>query len=164
MNLYYSNSASKSMESNAKTPHSVRSRAWRGAMIAAVGVFVSLGMAGSVGAAGLACNANFSIKNEKNEAVKVLSLIYKVDGKDHTEGLSNKKLAPGEDHTWKNQSLGKLAEGNAMEMIRIEYQNDTSGEGKLLSDPWGPAVKTIWFRSEVEGDCTKGRTYTLKIP
>ena len=51
-----------------------------------------------------------------------------------------------------------------MEKIRIEYRNDTSGEGKIISDPWGPAVKTIWFTTEVEGDCKNDRTYELRIP
>ena len=162
MNSYYSHSASN-IESGAGTPRPVRSRASQALGMAAVGIIVSLGMAGNVGAGGLACDANFKITNEKSKAVKVLSLIYQVEGKEHTEGLSNRKLSSGEDHTWKNQSLGKLAEHNAMEKIRIEYRNDTSGEGKI-SSPWGPAVKTIWFTEEIAGDCTNNRTYELRIP
>lgn len=162
MNSYYSHSASN-MESGASTSCPVRNRAWRGFGIAAIGIIVSLSRAGNVGAGGLACDANFKIMNEKSKAVKVLSLIYQVEGKEHTEGLSNRKLSSGEDHTWKNQSLGKLAAHNAMEKIRIEYRNDTSGEGKI-SSPWGPAVKTIWFTEEVAGDCTNNRTYELRIP
>jgi hypothetical protein len=136
---------------------------WQCATIAAVGVVISLNMAGNADAGGLACDANFKITNEKSKAVKVLSLIYQVEGKEHTEGLNNRKLSSGEDHTWKKQSLGKLAEHNAMEKIRIEYRNDTSGEGKI-SAPWGPAVKTTWFTTEVAGDCTNDRTYELRIP
>ena len=162
MNSHYSNSTSNT-KSGAIAPHSVPSRVWQGATIAAVGIIVSLSMAGNVGAGGLACDANFKITNEKSKAVKVLSLIYQVEGKEHTEGLSNRKLSSGEDHTWKNQSLGKLAEHNAMDKIRIEYRNDTSGEGKI-SSPWGPAVKTVWFTTEVAGDCTNDRTYELRIP
>lgn len=162
MNSYYSNSTSHTV-SSATTPNSVRSRGWQGAVIAAVGVVVSLGMAGNIGAAGLAYKPDFKITNDKSKAVKVLSLIYQVAGKEHTEGLSNRKLASEEESVWRTQSLGKLAEGNAMEKIRIEYRNDTSGEGKI-SDPWGPAVKTIWFTAEVAGDCTNDRTYGLRIP
>ena len=162
MNSYYSYSTSNT-KPGALAPHSVVCRVWQGATIAAVGVVISLSMAVNAGAGGLACDANFKITNEKSKAVKVLSLIYQVEGKEHTEGLSNRKLSSGEEHTWKKQSLGKLAEHNAMEKIRIEYRNDTSGEGKI-SDPWGPAVKTIWFTTEVAGDCTNDRTYELRIP
>lgn len=162
MNTSYWHSTSNT-KSGTIALHSVPSRMWHGATIAAVGMALSLSMVGNVGAAGLACDANFKITNEKSKAVKVLSLIYQVEGKEHTEGLSNRKLSSGEDHTWKKQSLGKLAEHNAMEKIRVEYRNDTSGEGKI-SDPWGPSVKTIWFTTEVAGDCTKDRTYELRIP
>ena len=104
--------------------------AWQGLGLAAVGIIVSLSMAGNAGAGGLACDANFKITNEKSKAVKVLSLIYQVEGKEHTEGLSNRKLSSREDHTWKNRSLGKLAEHNPMEKIRIEYRNDSERRGE----------------------------------
>lgn len=162
MNSYHWNSLSNT-KSGATAPHFVRSLVFQGVVMAAVGAVISLAMAGNIGAAGLACKPNFKITNNKSRAVKVLSLIYQAGGNDHTEGLSNRKLAPGEDHTWNNQSLGKLAENNAMEKIRIEYRNDTSGEGKI-SSPWGPAEKTIWFTEEVAGDCTNDRTYELRIP
>lgn len=162
MNSYYSNSTSNTKSGSIARP-SVVCHVWQGAIIAAGGVVLSLSMAGNAGAGGLGCDANFKITNEKSKAVKVLSLIYQVKGKEHTEGLSNRKLSSGEEHTWKNQSLGKLAEHNAMEKIRIEYRNDTSGEGKI-SSPWGPAEKTIWFTEEVAGDCTNDRTYDLRIP
>lgn len=122
-----------SYHSNSNTLHSVRNRAWRDAAMAAVGVVVSFSMAGSIGASGLACKPNFKITNDKSKAVKVLSLIYQVEGKDFTEGLSNRKLSSGEESMWKTQSLGKLAEHNAMEKIsdRISKRHERRRENQL---------------------------------
>lgn len=137
------------------------SRVCRGLSAAVIAVPLVAGIGSMADAAKLACKPDVQVTNGKTKAIKVLRFGYKdADGKDRTEGLDNKKLASGEEETWKNQKLQHVAEGNPISDIRIEYRDDTSGEGKP-SDPWGPAKWTAWYTQT--GDCTDSRVYKVEV-
>lgn len=143
--------------------HQVHARVFRGAVMAILGLALSFGVVANAGAANLACKPSFEITNGKDTAVKVLALYYTDgNGSDYKEGLDNKKLSGGEKETWKSVKLQHMAEGNPIGSIRVEYRNDTSGQG-APSSPWGEAVKTVWFKQDGT-DCTDGKTYEITIP
>jgi len=121
----------------------------------------SLGLAGNVHAANLACKPDVKVTNNKPSAIKVLRFGYKdASGAISMEGLDNKKLSKNETEEWKSQKLQDVAEGTVVSAIRVEYKNDTSGQGSP-SDPWSSATWTIWYTQT--GDCTNSRTYTVKV-
>ena len=119
------------------------------------------------GAESLKCKAAVEVFNDKPTAIKVLRFAYKTpDGncssKDGcNEGLSNKTLAPGESHTWPQQTLGKVAEGNPIDAVAVEYKDDTSGQ-KSPSDPWGKAHWSDWHLKPGD-DCKDGHTYKVHV-
>ena len=128
----------------------------------AVVVAVSFGIAPDTGAANLACKPDIEVTNLNDKAIKVLRFQYKDGGGgNHTEGLGNKKLSPGETETWKSQKLQDVAEGNRIQEIRVEYRNDASGQSEPISDPWGPAEWTAWFPQT--GDCKDYTDYHIKV-
>jgi hypothetical protein len=144
-----------------KVSHSMIRRACSGLVTAVIALAVSFSSPTDVGAAKLACKPDVKVKNKESRAIKVLRFGYKADGEDRAEGLDNKKLAPGEEETWKTQKLQHVAEGNPILEIRIEYRRDTSGDGKGISDPWGKATWTEWYPQT--GDCTDGRDYQVEV-
>ncbi|MDH5348685.1 MAG: hypothetical protein OEY60_14615 [Nitrospira sp.] len=125
-----------------------------------VALALSFGTASQASAAKLACKPDIKVKNEKPWAIKVLSIDYKHDnGEIDTEGLANKKLSRNETEEWKNQKLQHVAAGNPITGIRVEYRDNTSGQGKPR-DPWGAARKTVFYGQS--GDCTNSTTYTIE--
>lgn len=150
------------VQSRSNVRHPARDHVYQSLVMASIGLFVSFGIAAHVHAAKVDCKPDFEITNGKAKAVKVLSLVYTDSGgNDFTEGLDNKKLSAGEKDTWKSVKLQHVYENNLVKSIRVEYRNDTSGE-KKPSDPWGPAVKTIWFAQS--DNCTDSRVYKITIP
>ena len=150
------------VQSRSNVRHPARDHVYHSLVMATIGFVVSFGIAAQVHAAEVDCKPDFEITNGKAKAVKVLSLVYTDSGgNDFTEGLDNKKLSAGEKDTWKSVKLQHVYENNLVKSIRVEYRNDTSGE-KKPSDPWGPAVKTIWFAQS--GNCTDSRVYKITIP
>jgi hypothetical protein len=125
-----------------------------------------IGFAPGAGAETLKCKAHVEVFNEKPTAIKVLRFAYQTpdgacDSKNGcNEGLSNRKLAPGETYTWPEQTLGNVAAGNPVSAVAVEYQDDTSGV-KNPSDPWGKAHWTYWFLKP--GDCKDGHTYKIHV-
>jgi len=119
------------------------------------------------GAENLKCQAAVEVFNDKPTAIKVLKFAYQTpDGTCNSkdgcnEGLSNKKLAPGESATWPLQTLDKVAEGNPIKAVAVEYQDDTSGQ-KSLSDPWGKAHWSYWHLKPGD-DCKDGHTYKVHV-
>jgi hypothetical protein len=115
----------------------------------------------------LKCEAGVEVFNDKTTAIKVLRFAYKTpDGQCKSkdgcnEGLSNKKLAPGESATWPLQTLGNVAEGNPVNAVAVEYQDDTSGQ-KSPSDPWGKAHWSNWHLKP-GNDCKDGHTYKVHV-
>lgn len=150
------------VESHSNVRHPARDHVFHRLIMATVWFVASFGIAAHVDAAKVDCKPDLEITNGKAKAVKVLSLVYTDSGgNEFNEGLDNKKLSPGETEQWKSVKLQHVYEDNAITKIRIEYRNDTSGE-KKPSDPWGPAVKTIWF--DQSGVCKDSRTYKITIP
>lgn len=150
------------VQSRSNVRHPARDHVYHSLVMATIGFVLSFGIAAQVHAAKVDCKPDFVITNGKATAVKVLSLVYKDSGgNDFTEGLDNKKLSAGETDTWKSVKLQHVYENNFIQKIRVEYRNDTSGENKP-SDPWGPAVKTIWF--DQTDNCTDSRVYKITIP
>lgn len=164
MNTYHEHCA-PSVEPNFNLDHAVYGRMRRSLVMAAVGLVVSFGVAANASAQSLACKVDFKLTNEKSTAIKVVSIIYETDEKEFTEGLDNKKLSSGETDTWKTVKLQNVAAGNPITRFRIQYRNDTSGQGKP-SSPWGPVVKTVYLDNNGEGygDCFNDRTYELAVP
>jgi hypothetical protein len=120
---------------------------------------LSFGFVSVAAAADLACHPDVKVTNKKPIAIKVLRFSYTADG-DFNEGLANKKLSPGESHTWKSQKLQGVAVGNSISATKIEFKDDTSG-AKSLSDPWGPPK---WSKSFPQGgDCKDTSTYVQVI-
>ena len=141
---------------------SMNVRLCSGLITAVVTLVMSFGFAPNAGAATLACKPDVKVKNKESRAIKVLRFGYRdANGKDQTEGLDNRKLAPEEEETWKSQKLQHIAEGNPISEIRIEYRRDTSGEGKGSSDPWGKATWTDWYPQT--GDCTDSKDYKVEV-
>ncbi len=157
----YQEHCAPSVEPNFNLDHPGHGRMRRGLVMAAVGLVVSLGVAANASADRLACKVDFELTNEKPKAIKVVSIIYETGGKEFTEGLDNKKLSSGEMDEWKTVTLQHVAANNPITRFRIEYRNDTSGQGKP-SSPWGPVVKTVYIKAD--GDCFDGRTYKLAVP
>ena len=132
----------------------VARRAHRGGIILAT---LALLAATNAGAASLACKPDIKFKNLRATALKVVQFGYKdEDGDVHSEGLANKKLARDEDHTWNNQKLQHVAEGNPVTAIRFRLRDDTSGQSSP-SSPWGNRYWTMWYTRS--GDCTDSTTY-----
>lgn len=159
----YKKQYAPSVEPNIRHHHFVHGRMCRGLVMAAVGLVVSFGVAANASADSLKCKVDFKLTNEKSTAVKVVSIIYEADQKEHTEGLDNKKLSAGEMDIWKTVTLQEVAAGNPITRFRIQYRNDTSGQGKP-SSPWGPVVKTVYLKPVNGGDCFDGRVYELAVP
>jgi len=141
-------------------------RAGRALVAAAATLAASLAMVlaapSSAGAKSLACNIKLLVKNGKARAIKVTRFAYKdAGGKDYNEGLANKKLSPGEEEHWDNQRLENVAEGNQVAAIRVEYEDDTSGEGGWPGSPWGKAKWSTWVSQS--GDCKDDRAYTFEV-
>jgi hypothetical protein len=119
----------------------------------------AVGVAASASAhASLKCKPDISVNNNKTHAIKVLRVEYTTGGKAYNEGLANKTLARNtsgldDQHTWKSQTLPKVAVGNPITATRIEYKEDNSGSG----DGFGPARWSGSFAHT--GDCSNSRTY-----
>ena len=82
-----------------------------------------------------------------------------------TERLDNKKLSGGEPDDWKSVRLQHAAIHDPISRFRIEYRNDTSGQGKP-SSPWGEVKQTVYLDNNGEGygDCRDDKTYNLVVP
>ena len=134
-----------------------RTRSHREGNAVAVLFLLALLATTNAGAAGLACKPDVKFKNLRATALKVVQFGYKDgDGDVHSEGLVNKKLARNEAHTWKNQTLQHVADGNPVTAIRFRLRDDTSGQGNP-SSPWGSRYWTLWYTRS--GDCTASTTY-----
>ena len=113
--------------------------AHRGALVAIVAALaVSFGATPQAGAADLTCKPDVFAKNRKAASIKVTRFEYTVLGRTYTEGLANKRLAPGEEVDWDKVRLQHAAIGNVITSTRIEYKDDTGGVGSPIGDPYGP--------------------------
>jgi hypothetical protein len=120
------------------TPHRRALLAFAGALAFASGATTLLSNTSPVVAAGVHCNADVSVTNNKGASIKVLNFKYKIgSGAVYTEELSNEIVMPGKSYTWKNQSMNNAATGVVITDIALEYKDDT-GKG------YGPAQKSPW--------------------
>ena len=164
----YQEHCAPSVEPNSNLDHPGQGRMRRGLVLAAVGLVVSFGVAANAGAADTDCTVNLHITNGKSTAIKVVSIVYdphRKGGKEETERLDNKKLSGGESDDWKTVRLQHAAIHDPIARFRIEYRNDTSGQGKP-SSPWGEVKQTVYLDNNGEGygDCRDGKTYNLVVP
>jgi hypothetical protein len=143
-----------------KTRFAMAGLAWATIAVVCLGVT-------QVNAANLKCKPNVEVINGKGAAIKVLSFRYTTsNGAENTEGLANDKLSAKvtqgtkktDRHTWKNQTLGDVAEHNPITSTRIEYRDDTSGTG---NGPWGTPHFSDPFPQA--GDCLNSHTYSHTI-
>ena len=125
------------MQSNLNVPITNNSHRYRLAALAAA-LTVSFGAASPAGAGDLECTPDVHVTNKKGASIKVLNFRYTVNGVEHTEPLTNKRLAVGEQEHWHNQKLNHAATGIVITSSRIEYKDDTSGGGSPIGDPYGP--------------------------
>ena len=113
--------------------------AHRGALIAvAAALAMSFGAIPQASADNLKCKIDVYTMNRKPASIKVIRFEYTVLGKTYTEGLANKRVAPGEEVDWDKVSLQHAAIGNVITSTRVEYKDDTSGVGSPIGDPYGP--------------------------
>jgi hypothetical protein len=133
----------------------------------ALAVALLAAFGGAADAATLKCKAKVQVFNDKPTAIKVLRFAYRTpDGQCKgnegcNEGLSNQKLAGGAQFIWPEQTLDRVAEGNPIDAVAVEYQDDTTGQ-KSPSDPWGKAHWTDWHLKP-GNDCKDGHTYKIHV-
>lgn len=166
----YQEHCAPSVEPNSNLDHPVQGRMRRGLVLAAVGLVVSFGVAANASAANTDCTVNLHITNGKSTAIKVVSIQYDphdIGGEESTEGLDNKKLSGGEPEDWKSVRLQDAAIHDPIARFRINYRNDTSGQGSP-SSPWGEVKQTKYLTPDntpgMVGDCEDDRTYNLVVP
>jgi hypothetical protein len=126
-------------------------------MVAAIGLVAVT--APSASAANLKCKPTVKATNNKQAAIKVTKFKYKVAGGNeiYTEGLVNKRLAPGETEDWPSQTLGHAATGVVVSSHAVEYKNDNSGAG----DGWGPPQTSAWITRTYT--CNDNHTYPTDV-
>jgi hypothetical protein len=107
----------------------------------------------------LACPADIFVMNRKGASIKVLKFEYTVRGKTYTEGLDNKRLAPGEEEEWHSVKLQHAAIGNVISSTRVEFKDDNSGAG----DGYGPPRWSAPHPHTDSYECIKGRNYAHYI-
>lgn len=155
---------SYSAEGVARSVASVGRAARRGVAMVTVVVAALIGSAPTASASDLKCKIHLVVRNSKPRAIKVVKLHYpdQDSGEDVSEGLDNKKVAPGKEGEWKSENLGRVAEGNPVGWMYVEYRDDTTAE-KKPSDPWGPEVKSGKTSQTALGNCKDGLKYTLEV-
>jgi hypothetical protein len=94
--------------------------------------------------AALKCKPDLIVTNDRAAAIKVTKIQYEVLGQTHIDGITNKRLAPGETEEWRTVSLKDAAKGNVITNIRYEFKPDTSGVGSPIGDPWGSPQWSVW--------------------
>lgn len=105
------------------------------------------------------CKPDIYVTNHKATAIKVMRFEYKgVSNTIYSEGITNKRLSGNETEDWQNQRLEGVAQHVPVTMIRIKFQNDTTGSG---SGNWSSARWTQWF--EHSGDCYDNKAYRHHI-
>ena len=137
------------------TPPATHRRTW---LAAAAALALSLGAASQAHAVP-ACKPDVFVKNEQSASIKVLRFLYTVNGREESESLVNKRLAPGETEEWPNQALNHAAEGNFISNTRVEFKRDNSGAG----DGYGPPEMSGFFPHSSSYTCLNDRNYWLAV-
>ncbi|RZL89435.1 MAG: hypothetical protein EOP82_19810 [Variovorax sp.] len=139
-------------------------RAHRGALAAlAAALAMSFGAMPQASADGLKCRIDLYAKNRTPASIKVTRFEYTVRGNTYTEGLANKRVAPGEEVDWDKVSLQHAAIGNVITSTRVEYKEDTSGVGSPIGDPYGPPKWSAPHTHTSNYPCATDRNYAHYI-